>query len=154
MKQFVPLAIALALLWILLSGHFDALLLGFGLVSVIFVVWIAARMHIVDGESYPFGLIPRLSGFWVWLLVEIVKSNLDTVKRALGSAHSVQPVVFDQTATQQTDLGRVIHANSITLTPGTVSLDIDEHSIRVHALHPDVARSVVASEMDARVPDR
>ncbi len=63
-------------------------------------------------------------------------------------------MVFDQPATQQTDLGRVIHANSITLTPGTVSLDIDDHTIRVHALHPDVVRSVAASGMDARVPDR
>lgn len=154
MKQFVPLAIALALLWVLLSGHFDPLLLGFGLVSVLFVSWLAARMHIVDRESYPFGLIPRLSGFWLWLLVEIVKSNFDTVKRALGSADSVKPVVFEQKASQQTDLGRVIHANSITLTPGTVSLDIREHVIEVHALHPDVARSVAAGDMDSRVPDR
>jgi multicomponent Na+:H+ antiporter subunit E len=153
-KQAFPLAIALAVLWILLSGHFDPLLLGFGVVSVAFVSWLAARMHVVDGESYPFGLIPRLSGYWLWLLVEIVKSNVDTVRRVLGSAAAVEPVVFDQPASQRSDLGLVIHANSITLTPGTVSLELGEGTIRVHALHRDVARSTTESGMDARVPDR
>ncbi|HUF72736.1 MAG TPA: Na+/H+ antiporter subunit E, partial [Gammaproteobacteria bacterium] len=94
MKQSAPLAIALAVLWILLSGHFDALLLGFGVISVVFVSWLAARMHVVDGESYPFGLIPRLSGYWLWLLVEIVKSSFDTARRVLGPAAAVKPVVF------------------------------------------------------------
>jgi multicomponent Na+:H+ antiporter subunit E len=153
-KQTISLAIALAVLWVLLSGHFDALLLALGLASVAFVAWLAARMHIVDGESYPFGLIPRLSGYWVWLLKEIVKSNIDTVRRTLGPASAVQPVVFDHPATQRTDLGLVIHANSITLTPGTVSLELVEGAIRVHALHPDVEASVAESGMDARVPDR
>jgi multicomponent Na+:H+ antiporter subunit E len=154
MKQSVPLAIALAVLWILLSGHFDALLLGFGVISVVFVSWLAARMHVVDGESYPFGLIPRLSGYWLWLLVEIVKSNFDTARRALGPAAAVRPVVFDHPATQRSDLGLVIHANSITLTPGTVSLELEDGAISVHALHPDVARATAESGMDARVPDR
>lgn len=153
-KPLVPLAVALALLWILLSGHFDPLLLGFGLISVVFVVWLASRMHVVDGEGYPFGLIPQLTGFWLWLLVEIVKSNLDTVRRVLGPATSVRPVVFDQPARQRSDLGRVVHANSITLTPGTVSLELGERTIRVHALHADVARSLTEGDMDARVPDR
>lgn len=154
MKQSILLAIALALLWILLSGHFDALLLGFGVISVVFVSWLAARMHVVDGESYPFGLIPRLSGYWLWLLVEIVKSNVDTARRVFGSAAAVKPVVFDHPATQHSDLGLVIHANSITLTPGTVSLEIEEGSIQVHALHADVARATAESGMDSRVPDR
>ena len=153
MKQTASLVLALAVLWLLLSGHLEPLMLAFGAVSIAFVCYIAARMHVVDGESYPFGLIPRLSGFWLWLLKEIVKSNIDTARRALGPRSAVRPVVFDAPASQRTDLGLVIHANSITLTPGTVSLELGTGSIRVHALHPDVARDTVEGGMNSRVPD-
>jgi multicomponent Na+:H+ antiporter subunit E len=152
-KQVILPALALAVLWLLLSGHLEPLILIFGALSIAFVIWIAQRMHVIDGESYPFGLIPRLSGYWLWLLKEIVKSSLDTSRRALGPKSAVQPVVFNVPATQRTDLGLVIHANSITLTPGTVTLDLDEDRIRVHALHPDVARDAISSDMDRRVPD-
>lgn len=151
--QIALLAPALALLWLLLSGHFDPLLLTFGLVSVAFVCWIAQRMKVVDGESYPFALIPRLSGFWLWLLKEIVKSNFDTAYRALGPKSAVEPVVFNVPASQRSDLGIVIHANSITLTPGTVSLELGDGTINVHALHADVAKSLIESGMNERVPN-
>lgn len=153
MYQNLRLAIALSLLWLLLSGHFEVLILAFGVVSIALVVWLSARMHIVDGESYPFSLMPRLSRYWAWLLTEIIKSNLDVAKRVLGPSSAVQPLVFDAPASQSTDLGLVIFANSITLTPGTVSLDIEKGRIRVHALHPDIAKGVIQSGMDARVPD-
>lgn len=154
MKDVLKLALALAALWLLLSGHFEALILGLGVVSVALVVWLSRRMNVVDAESYPFGLVPRLSGlYWPWLLVEIVKSSLDVARRALGPASAVRPVVFDAPASQRTDLGLVIHANSITLTPGTVSLELAHDRIRVHALHPDIARAVPESGMDGRVPD-
>jgi multicomponent Na+:H+ antiporter subunit E len=151
--QNLKLAIALSLLWLLLSGHFEALILAFGVFSIALVVWLSARMRIVDGESYPFSLIPRLSGYWAWLLKEIVKSNIDVAKRVLGPSSAVQPLVFDVQASQSSDLGLVIFANSITLTPGTVSLDLEKGRIRVHALHPDIAKGVSESGMDARVPD-
>lgn len=153
MKQAFSLALALALLWLLLSGHFEPLILGFGALSITFVVWLARRMNVVDGESYPFGHLWQLTGYWFWLLKEIIKSNIDVAKRVVGPASSVKPLVFDVPARQRSDLGLVVHANSITLTPGTVSLEIAVGSIRVHALHPDVAKDITDSGMDARVPD-
>lgn len=153
MKQSISLALALAVLWFLLSGHTAALVLASGVLSIIFVVWFSRRMNVYDDESYPFALIPRLLLYWLWLFWEIVKSSVDTTKRALGPRSAVQAVVFDAPASQQTDLGQVVHANSITLTPGTVSLELGQDSIHVHALHPDVARDALESGMDARVPD-
>lgn len=147
------LAISLAVLWLLLSGHLEVLILVFGLLSITFVVWLSRRMHIVDQESYPFGLIPRLSGYWFWLLKEIVKSSIDVTRRVFGPSSSVRPVVFDARVKLNTDLGRVIYANSITLTPGTVSMNVTAESIRVHALHPDIARDLRDSGMDERIPD-
>lgn len=154
MKSSLLLAISLAVLWMLLSGHLEALILAFGVLSIAFVVWVSRRMHIIDRESYPFGLVPRLSGyFWPWLLKEIVKSSIDVTRRVFGAASSVQPVVFDAPVSLHSDLGRVIYANSITLTPGTVSMDITADTIRVHALHPDIARGLHESGMEARIPD-
>ncbi len=153
MKQTVLLVIALAVLWITLSGHFAPLLIAFGIGSIAFVTWIANRMHVIDGESYPFGLVARLPGYWLWLVKEIVKSSIDTTRRVFGGADAVKPVVFEAPASQQTDLGLVIHANSITLTPGTVSLELKPHTISVHALHPDVARDALEGGMDKAVPE-
>lgn len=153
LRRILPLAIALAVLWALLSGHTEPLIVIEGVLSIAFVIWIAARMKVFDRESYPFTLIPRLLGYWFWLLWEIIKSSVDTARRALGRKSSVQPVVFDAPASQRTDLGLVVHANSITLTPGTVSLEVEDGSFRVHALHPDVAEDALNSGMDARVPD-
>lgn len=146
------LAVALAVLWMLWSGHLEPLLLAFGFLSVAFVVWFSRRMNIVDRESYPFSTLPALSRYWPWLLKEIVKSNLDVARRVFGPASAVKPYVFDAPASQRSELGLVIYANSITLTPGTVSLSVVPGTIRVHAVHPDVAKGLLDSGMDARVP--
>jgi multicomponent Na+:H+ antiporter subunit E len=153
MKYVALLALALAAHWMLLSGHTEPLLLAFGILSIAFVIFMARRMYTVDVESHPFELLPRLFGYWLWLLKEIIKSNIDTARRALGPKSLVQPVIINVPARQKTDLGLVIHANSITLTPGTVSLRLGKGDIEVHALHPDVARGTLDSGMDERVPE-
>ncbi|MDX1405390.1 MAG: Na+/H+ antiporter subunit E [Woeseiaceae bacterium] len=154
MKKSVTLTIALALLWFLLSGHTEPLILAFGALSVAFVVWLSRRMSVVDGESYPFDLLPRLLVYWAWLLKEVVKSNVDVARRVLSSRDAVRPVEFDAPARQQSELGLAIYANSITLTPGTVSLRLSSDRIRVHALHPDLVKGLLDSGMNERVPDR
>jgi multicomponent Na+:H+ antiporter subunit E len=140
-------------LWLLLSGHLEVLIVVFGALSIAVVVWLSRRMNIIDRESYPFGLIPQLLGYWPWLLKEIVKSSIDVTRRVFGPSSAVRPVVFDAPVNLESDLGRVIYANSITLTPGTVSMNITAEAIQVHALHPDIARDLRESGMDARIPD-
>lgn len=153
MKYVLSLSLALALLWLLLSGHTEVLLLAFGALSVGFVVWLCRRMAVVDQESHPIHLTPKLFTYWPWLLKEIVKSNLDVTRRVFGRSSGIAPVVFDAEARQKSDLGLVIHANSITLTPGTVSLEVHPGQIRVHALHPAIAQGLRAGDMDKKVPD-
>ncbi len=153
MKQRIMLTIALACLWLVLSGHLEPLMLTFGALSIAFVVWMSQRMSVVDRESYPFSLLPRLAGYWLWLLKEIVKSNLDVTRRVFSSKAAVKPVVIDAPTNLKSDLGLVIFANSITLTPGTVSLAVWDGRIRVHALHPDVAEDLLQSGMGERIPE-
>ncbi|MCA8889256.1 MAG: hypothetical protein KDA46_10530, partial [Parvularculaceae bacterium] len=72
MGRIIILAIALAGLWLLLSGYFDKpLLLGFGAASVALSVWLAVRAGVLDGEGVPEGLMPGVFIYWFWLFVEI-----------------------------------------------------------------------------------
>ena len=137
--------------WLLLSGHYDPLLIGLGLASCAAVVYFTHRMDVIDHEGHPVHLTLRGVGYWPWLLVEILKANIDVARRILTPGASISPTMLRVRSTQPTDLGRVIFANSITLTPGTVSVDVGEGEILVHALSRDGADDLAAGEMDRRV---
>ncbi len=137
--------------WLLLSGHYDPLLIGLGLASCAAVVYFTHRMDVIDHEGHPVHLTLRGVGYWPWLLAEILKANIDVARRILTPGASIGPTMLRVRSTQPTDLGRVIFANSITLTPGTVSVDVGEGEILVHALSRDGADDLAAGEMDRRV---
>lgn len=142
----------LAALWLLLSGYWDApLLLAFGAASVAFCVLAARHLGIFDAEGHPYYLTWRGLGYWPWLVKEICKSNVDVARRVLRPRLDLYPVLFPTRASQEDDLGQVIYANSITLTPGTVSIDLEPHSILVHAITREGEQDVKSGEMDRRV---
>ena len=134
-----------------MSGHYDAMMLTFGALSCVFVTLLARRMDIIDHESHPLHMGWRLPGYWVWLLIEIIKANIDVARRIIDPKMPIEPHLFEIPMTQKTDLGRVIFANSITLTPGTVSLDIGNDTILVHALTQAGEDGLATGEMDAKV---
>lgn len=141
----------LLLAWLLWSGHLEALLVGFGLLSCASVLWLVHRMDVVDHESEPYHLGLRPAVYVPWLLWEIAKANLHVARVILTPSLPIRPRLIRVRASQQSDLGRVIYANSITLTPGTVSLDVREGTILVHALTEQSAQNLETGEMDRRV---
>lgn len=148
----VSLGIVLAALWLLLSGHYTGLLLLLGLFSVILVVRIAMRMEVVDREGHPVHLKPHATlAYWLWLLKEITLANIDVCRRILSPSMPISPTRISVRCNQSTDLGRVIFANSITLTPGTVSMSVDNDQIDVHALTREGAQQLAGGEMDRRI---
>ncbi len=151
MKAFLLRTAALFLLWLLLSGESKGLLLGAGLLSALLVAWITRRMDLVDGEGK--GLVPGwgVLAYWPWLAWQVVLSNLDVAWRVLHPRLPIHPRVLRIPASQHTDLGRVTFANSITLTPGTVSMDIRGDEIEVHALSQEAEEGLRSGEMDRRV---
>lgn len=151
MVHAISLGLTLFVTWLLLSGYFVPLLISFGILSVILVVFIAHRMDVVDRESHPVHLTFVLPGYWLWLLKEIVLSSIDVTRRVLAPKLRISPTLVRVKATQQSDLGKVIYANSITLTPGTVTLDMDGDVLLVHALSREGAASLEEGEMDRRV---
>lgn len=150
----LSLGIVLAALWLFLSGHYTVLLLLLGLTSVVLVVHLALRMEVVDHEGHPVHLKLRATiGYWLWLLKAIFLANIDVCKRILAPGMPISPTRMSIRCSQSTDLGRVIFANSITLTPGTVSMSVDNDYIDVHALTSEGAEQLAAGEMDRRIKE-
>ncbi len=145
------LATTLAVIWFLLSGHTSALILGLGAASVSAITWLALRMDLIDYEGHPTHLAFRAPFFWIWLLWEIVKSNLQVIRIILDPKLPISPRMFTVPLTQKSDIGRVIYANSITLTPGTISLEVNDSRIEVHALTAAGEAGLAEGEMDRRV---
>jgi multicomponent Na+:H+ antiporter subunit E len=152
MKRSLSLAAFLAALWWLLSGQTAPLLLAFGLASVLGTVWLARRMEIVDHESHPVHLTPGLARYGLQLIREIVVSNIEVIRLILSPRLAIQPHFLRVRTRQTTDLGKVILANSITLTPGTVTVDLQGDELLVHALTRSSGQAVEDGQLDRRVP--
>jgi len=127
------------------------LLLSLGGLSVLTVLWISRRMYILDHEGAPGEFLLRMTAYFPWLVWEIVKANLDVAGRILNPRLPISPRVIRVRAGQAGDVGRVIYANSITLTPGTVSIETDGDIITVHALSAEAAEGVLTGDMDRKV---
>jgi multicomponent Na+:H+ antiporter subunit E len=147
----VSLLLVLAAVWLGWSGHFTPLLLGLGLASCLIVVLVSRRMRIVDREGTPLELAARAPLYAPWLVWQVFKANVDVAKRILSPRLPISPRVIRVKAGQQSDLARVIYANSITLTPGTVSLSLEGDKIEVHALTREAAEELESGKMDRRV---
>ena len=134
MFRAVSLAAFLFATWLLLSGYFTGLLITLGVISCIGVVLIAARMDVIDHEGHPIQIGWRYGLYLPWLLWQIVLANIDVARRILDPSLPISPSVRRIPCTQKSDLGRVIFANSITLTPGTISMEVTDNEILVHGL--------------------
>ena len=149
--RYVSLGIILFAFWLALSGHYTARLIAFGLASSVFCVFATARMRSADAEAHPIHLIGRAVTFFPWLIWEIVKSAWAVSKIIVHPSLPISPTMTVVDATQRTDLGVNIYANSITLTPGTITTGVDGNRLTVHALVRDGAIDLEGGGMDARV---
>jgi multicomponent Na+:H+ antiporter subunit E len=151
MGRVLGILLWLGLAWLLWSGHLEPLLLGYGAASCALVLWLSLRMRLIDPESVPHHLLGGMVLYIPWLLLEIAKANLHVARVILTPSLPIRPRVIRVRATQQSELGNAIFANSITLTPGTVALDVRGGSILVHALTDRAAAGLADGVMDSRV---
>jgi multicomponent Na+:H+ antiporter subunit E len=151
LRHAINLGLFLFALWLLLSGHYTPLLLLLGTVSTLLVVLLTTRADLIDREIQPVLIKPSVLLYWAWLGREIVKSSIDVSRRILNPTLPISPTIFTLRATQKTELGRVTYANSITLVPGTVTVDVEEDLFTVHALTQEIAADLKRGEMNRRV---
>ncbi|MGI9331061.1 MAG: Na+/H+ antiporter subunit E [Gammaproteobacteria bacterium] len=151
MGRTLTLLLSLVAAWLLWSGLYKPLLLGLGVVSCLLVLYLSRRMALTRAGVFTLGLLPGILGFWGWLFKEIVKSNLEVARIVLDPQLSMQPQVVEIEADTQLETGQAILGNSITLTPGTVTLDVFEGKLKVHCLTDAGAAALRAGDMNRRV---
>ncbi len=152
MKFLILPVTFLVLFWLALSGHYTGLLLTLGAVSCIWAALITRRMEIVDHEGYPIHLVPwRIITYWFWLSKEILVSTWAVSKMILAPEPKLHPKVALLPADEMSEMQQVIYANSITLTPGTLTLEVDDSGLEIHALRSEMLEMLERGDMANRV---
>jgi len=140
-------------LWLLLSGVYKPLWIALGAGSAIAITFLVARMDVLDSEGVPNQMRFGTARYWGWLQAEIVKANIAVTRILLSPKLQIDPSIIRVRPTQTSDIGRVTFANSITLTPGTVTIDADGDEFIVHALESQFADESGLAAMDRRVSE-
>ncbi len=144
------LVAALALLWLGLSGHYTQLLLSLGAVSIAICLVLSIRLKIVDRESSLYFGMPQFLFYWVWLFWEILKANWIVIRACLRADLDINPALIKVKTRCESDLAKTVFANSITLTPGTVTIEVDRDKLLVHGLYEQDAQPEAFADMDLR----
>ena len=138
-------------LWLILSGHYTPFFLITGFVCTVFVVLLSMRMDIIDHDYQPLMFGWKLLLFFPWLIYQIILSNLMVTRCILSPRSGITPVVVNLKGSQTSELGKMVYANSITLTPGTLTMNVEGSDFEVHALLKDAADDLAQGEMNRRI---
>jgi multicomponent Na+:H+ antiporter subunit E len=151
LQRMLVLISTLAAAWLLWSGLYKPLLLALGAISCLLCFWLVRRMGYFEGELFGLRFSLRLFRYWLWLGREIIRSSLEVARAVLHPKLLISPCVIDLKADSEHPFDQVVLANSITLTPGTLTLDVYEGVIKVHTLTEAGAQDLMAGEMKRRV---
>ena len=149
--RLVALIITLFLFWLLLSGIYTPFLVLAGLGCSIAVAALAWRMGVADPEGHPVDLTFGAIAYWPWLIKEIAICGWQVTRIIVHPRLPISPTLTRFVPSQASTAGLVTHANSITLTPGTITVEADHRSFLVHCLTRAGADGLAGSEMDRRV---
>lgn len=145
------IVLSLFVFWLLMSGYFTPFLVAAGAGCALGVGWLAMRMDAADREGHPVHFTSAIVTYWPWLIKEIVLSAWTVTKIILHPRLPISPTLKRFRPSQKTTVGLVTHANSITLTPGTITIEAGHDEFLVHAITREGAASLEGSEMDRRV---
>ena len=138
--------------WFLLSGMTNLLMIMLGLFSSFLVVWIINKMDLIDHEvSFHNFNIGKLIIYFFWLLREIIVSNLKVCLYIVTPNKKINPEIIKIKSSQNSEFANVLYANSITLTPGTVTINVDKNDFTVHTLDTQFKESLEKNIMDQKI---
>lgn len=150
MAYLVGIILAIVAFWIGNSGHYTPLMLGFLALSVVITVVLCWRLKIIDREGAPYVRIFGFLTYWPWLVWEVIKANWVVIKACLRADLDITPTLVKVKTVCKSDLAKVTFANSITLTPGTITVDIEGDKLLVHGLYEAGTTPEAFEEMDRR----
>jgi len=137
--------------WLVLSGHYTPVLVAAGAVSAVLCVRAMIRGRVADAEGHPIELLWGAVTYFPWLIREIAKSAWAVTKIILHPSLPISPTMTVVRASQRTSVGVATYANSITLTPGTITVEVNGNELTVHALVGEGALDLEDGGMDRRV---
>ncbi len=149
-KSFFIIFIVLFSTWILLNNSFDpTLLIIGGIVSIIISLLFCTKCSVFNDvkltpKSFFYSII-----YIIVFIIELIKSNFDVAFRVISPKLPINPGIVKVKTSLKSDIGRMMLANSITLTPGTLSVDIKDEFIYVHWI--DVANKDIDVATDSIV---
>ena len=151
--RYLTFVLVLCGFYALLSGQFDnSLLMGVGAACIALTVFLSARMGLVDSESYPgLGVWFRGVLYAPYLIGQVLVANIDVLKRVWSPDLAIAPHLIKVPCTTKTAFGTITYANSITLTPGTVTVEVGDDGLLIHALTAEAAEGLRDGGMEKRV---
>ncbi len=149
--RIISLTAFLFAFWLVLSGHYSPVLVGAGLASAVFCAVVSRRMLVVDQEGHPLQLVKGVVTYYPWLLWEVVKSAWTVSLIILNPKLPISPTMTSVRASQRTSAGLATYGNSITLTPGTLTVGLEDTELVVHALTLEGALDLESGRMDRRI---
>ena len=144
--------------WIVFSGKFDAFHLGLGVISSLFIAWISQDFLFHD-RSKTWEERMREAGAFLqyipWLIVEIIKANLHVFKLAMtrNGYEEVAPRIVTIKTYLKTDFAKFVFANSITLTPGTITMLIRGDVFHVHTMSQFLEDDLLEGAIERKVAE-
>jgi multicomponent Na+:H+ antiporter subunit E len=148
---YLYISVFLFAFWLVLSGHFTLLLLSFGVLSALLVTWFVRRMDKTDSEQGNFYPSVKLLAYFGWLLWSVVKANIDVTRRIWDPTLPIKPNWTRLDTKVSTPMEKTLYANSITLTPGTLTTDVGEDHFMIHALSQEGIDELREGEMERRI---
>jgi len=149
--RMLRLLTLLIIAWLLWSGQFKPLLLALGAFSCVLVGYLTRRMDYIDNELFEVNFNLRFLGYWAWLAKEVVRSSIEVARVVLHPRLPISARIVEIEATARGPVDQVILGNSITLTPGTIALDVHHGILKVHTLTQEGADALMSGEMDRRI---
>jgi multicomponent Na+:H+ antiporter subunit E len=149
MRFFVTFVILLGF-WFFLSGEFSSTIIVLSVVSGLIVSYFTKDLFFPDGDIN-LVLILKIFMYAPWLLWQIILANLQVLKILLKPRLDIDPSMVEFKPQVKSDIGVTLLANSITLTPGTVTIFADKDHFFVHALGPEFAEGLSGGEMEKRI---
>ncbi|MHA1529231.1 MAG: Na+/H+ antiporter subunit E [Alphaproteobacteria bacterium] len=147
------ISVTLFVFWLLLSGHYETWLVVSGAALAVLVVAFCLFKGITDEEGFPIEKLPRALVYWPWLGWQMMLSGLNVTRLILNPALPISPTMVKVDTLQKSAVGLTTYANSITMTPGTISVEVSEQgkAIWVHAITRENAEGFADDEMNRRV---
>ena len=148
MSARIPTIIALFLIWLVLAASYDVVHVALGAVAAVGVVWLNPSSPTSPLRSVSWwGLV----GYLPWLFIRILKSGMHLSRLILDPALPIAPTLIKHSTKLESDGEVVILGNSITLTPGTITVEVSSDELVVHAIDEESSRDLREGVLERKI---